>query len=178
MDRSPVRPHVFLIGFRGAGKTTVGRLLARRLGARFVDVDDVIAKRTGRPAGEILARCGEPEFRRIEATALESAVRGSAAVIATGGGVVTRAANRAVLRRTGLVVWLRVGAAETVRRLARGRSRPALTTLSLAAEARLLLKRRAPLYRSAADVAIRCGADSPNRLADRIARLVHRARDR
>src|SRR5689334_7067287 len=97
---------LFLIGYRGSGKTTVGRLVADRLGWAFVDADSVLEERYGQTIREIFAAEGEAGFRDKEAAVLADLCRATDAVIATGGGIVLRAANRVLLKRHGLVVWL------------------------------------------------------------------------
>src|SRR5688500_5217610 len=98
---------LFLTGFMGAGKTTVGELLAARLGVPFVDLDDVVAAAAGAPVREIFAARGEAEFRRLESEALAT-VLDRDAVIATGGGTPCHADNLAAMRAHGLVVALAV----------------------------------------------------------------------
>src|SRR5262249_10026393 len=96
---------VVLVGPRAAGKSTVGRLLAERLGFRFADGDDLLAVAAGRPAGEYLAAAGEPAFRRLEAQVTVAALAAAdAAVVALGGGAVTIDAVREALRRPELFV--------------------------------------------------------------------------
>ncbi len=103
-------PGIFLVGFMGSGKTTVGRLLAERLGWRFADVDDDIEASERTTIAEIFAARGEAEFRRIETEAIRERVRavssGMPTVIALGGGAFTRQENRALLRDHGITVWL------------------------------------------------------------------------
>lgn len=102
---------IVLVGFMGGGKTTVGRILARRLGRRFVDLDELVALASGSPVAELIARRGEESFRRAESRALARAMTTRNTVIATGGGAVLRARNRDLLRRAGgPVIWLQVTA--------------------------------------------------------------------
>src|SRR5512134_906463 len=110
---------IFLIGFMAAGKTTVGRIVAERLGRRFVDLDDVIAGDAGTPVPTLVA-ADEPGFRRREATALAAAIAGAGdgPVIATGGGCATFADNLDRMRAAGLVVALSASLPEIRRRAA------------------------------------------------------------
>lgn len=99
--------HLFLTGFMGCGKTTVGRVLARRLERPFIDLDTEIEARAGLTVREIFDRGGEPLFRRLEEEALEEAAATiEPTVIATGGGTVTIGRNLEILRHNGLTVWL------------------------------------------------------------------------
>ena len=99
--------NIVLIGMPGAGKTTVGRLLAQRLNREFVDCDEEVAKAAGMDIPAYFARHGEAAFRDLETTVLAQVTQRSGLVIATGGGCVTRAQNRDLLRQNGTVVWLR-----------------------------------------------------------------------
>jgi shikimate kinase len=136
---------VFLIGFMGSGKTTVGRLLAARLGRAFVDLDDLIVQAAGAPIPEIFSREGEAGFRRRETEALRAAAAGPGTVVATGGGAACREENLALMLASGRVVALEVSAAEAVRRTGRRSGRPLLDgrTDPLAAATDLLAKRQA-----------------------------------
>src|SRR5262249_43218407 len=97
---------IFLIGLRGSGKTTVGPILADRLGLPFRDADVLIELRAGRSIREIFASDGESAFRDLEEQMLNELIAGGPAVIATGGGVVLRETNRTRMRAAGRIVWL------------------------------------------------------------------------
>src|SRR4051812_17648318 len=99
-------PRLFLIGYRGTGKSTVGPLLAAALGWEFADADDLIEAAAGRSVADIFAAEGEAGFRDREAAALAELCRGERRVVATGGGAVLRPANRELLAASGFVAWL------------------------------------------------------------------------
>lgn len=113
--------NIFLTGFMGAGKSTIGRRLARRLGYRFADLDELIAAREGRSIAEIFAAQGEAYFRDCEAAVLAEQTTADQVVFATGGGIVGRAENRAMMRQLGSVVYLRAAWSTLEQRLAKGR---------------------------------------------------------
>jgi shikimate kinase len=163
---------IVLVGIRGAGKSTLGAALARRLRRPFVDLDREIERRAGQRVATIFARAGEARFRALESAALRAVVararRGEPLVIATGGGVVERAENLPLLRRAGIVVWLQCGAARVARRLAASRARPSLTGKPVAQEVRALLARRAPRYRQVATLILRAGSSTPEELVERL----------
>jgi shikimate kinase/3-dehydroquinate synthase len=140
---------LFLIGFMAAGKTSVGRAIARATGRRFVDLDDAIAQ-GGVPVAALVAR-DEPEFRRLEAAALAKLIAdaGDGPVIATGGGAAAHGDNLARMRAAGLVVALDVGVAEAERRAAGELLRRSASVRPLLGSAHELAARRAPVYRRA-----------------------------
>lgn len=105
----PIRRRLYLVGFMGCGKTTVGRLLAQRLGWRFFDLDEELERHQGRTIAQIFAEQGEPYFRQVERALLEETLTGSAepAVVALGGGTFAQADNFDRIRSDGGVsVWL------------------------------------------------------------------------
>lgn len=164
---------VTLVGYRGCGKTTVARLLSRRLGLPIIDADDVLEARVGRSIAAIIAADGEPAFRDLESEVLADLLAGPPAVLATGGGVVLREVNRARLRSSGRpVIWLRADAGVIRERLAADPTtasrRPGLTGSDPLAEVADTLAARAPLYAEIADVAFDSAGDSPGRIAERI----------
>jgi shikimate kinase len=162
---------LFLIGYRGSGKTTVGQLVADRLGWSFVDADAVLEERHGRTIREIFVAEGEAGFREKEAAVLADLCRRTNAVIATGGGIVLREANRELLKRHGLVAWLAADAQTLLARIQADPTtadrRPALAGGGLA-EVEQLLTAREALYRACADVVVPAGTLSPEQAADAI----------
>ncbi|HXD98136.1 MAG TPA: shikimate kinase [Candidatus Acidoferrum sp.] len=137
--------NVVLVGFMGAGKSVCGRLLARRLGRCFVETDDMIAVRDGRPIPEIFRQDGEDGFRRLEAEAVEALRLKSGEVIATGGGLPCREGRMDALRELGTVVWLRGDLAELLARAGRSGARPMLNSRT-PAEIEALYRSREPYY--------------------------------
>lgn len=166
-----VRP-LFLVGFMGAGKTTVGRALATLLDRPFIDLDETIREHTGRDATELFAQIGEDGFRDLEREALRQAVLVPDAVVACGGGIVTNDASREVLETSGDVVYLAVTADVA---LARVRDqldgRPLLAGASPAGAAALLgLRER--LYEEVEDFTVDTVGRTPDELAAEIAAWV------
>ena len=155
---------VVLIGFRGTGKTAVGRILADRLEVPFYDTDALIERRMGMRIPEIFRRYGEVEFRILEREVIAS-LRDAKGVISTGGGAVSDPANVADLRWHGTVVLLTAAPAVILDRIA-GSDRPGLTDLSPAEEVQALLAARQEAYIGAADVCIDTGRYTPEEVAD------------
>lgn len=160
-------PGLSLIGPRASGKTSVGRLVAERLGWRFVDADEALEGRLGRSIGSLFAEEGEPVFRDEEERTLRELTREPPFVLATGGGAVLRPENREALRRFGFVVWLRADPKVLAERLgADPGNRPSLTGLGLVEEVESVLKARGPLYRDLADEEIDTLGRPPSEVAD------------
>jgi len=138
---------IFLIGFMGSGKTTVGGLLAKRLGWSFADLDELIVRSAGLTVAQIFAREGEEGFRRRETAAVRAAAAGRQSVVATGGGAACRDENLALMLASGRVVALAVSAAEAVRRAGSRSGRPLLDgSADPLAAATALLAARQPFY--------------------------------
>jgi shikimate kinase len=140
--------NVILVGFMGVGKSTAGRLLARRLNRCFVETDDMIVARDGRPIPEIFRQDGEEAFRRLEGDAVEALALKSGDVIATGGGVPCREGRMEALRGLGTVVWLRGPLSELLARAGRGSGRPMLAGRSVQ-DLERLYRAREPYYAQA-----------------------------
>lgn len=164
--------NIVLIGYRGSGKTSVGRQLAHRLGWSFVDTDTLIEAAAGRSIAEIFAEEGEPAFREHEEKAIAAAARHEEQVLSAGGGAVLRQANRAALKAAGLCIWLTAPVETLVQRIAADpqspTSRPNLTPMGGPAEVAALLAERAPLYASLADHAVETAGRDVNQVVDSI----------
>ncbi|ARP84177.1 shikimate kinase [Bordetella genomosp. 8] len=153
----PYDTPIFLVGMMGAGKTTIGRSLARVLGRDFVDLDHELESRCGVRVPVIFEIEGEAGFRKREAAALANCAARRGIVLATGGGAILAAENRAVLREQGIVVYLRASVDELYRRTCRDKNRPLLATADPRGTLRDLLARREPLYREVAHLVIETG---------------------
>lgn len=148
-----VRP-IVLVGLTGAGKSTVGRRVAKRLERSFVDVDDELVRRSGRTIREWFAEDGESGFRAAEADLVaELVLAPGPAVIAAGGGAVVTAATQELLAERALVVWLRAGVPFLLSRLSGKGHRPLLDDDPEATLARMA-EERAPLYQAVADIVV------------------------
>jgi shikimate kinase len=162
---------VYLIGYRGTGKTTVGRLLADQIVWKFIDADIVLEAVAGKSIKEIFAVEGEAGFRDREAQNLRELSAQSQSIIATGGGIVLRDDNRLLLKETGFVVWLTAPIDAIAARIAAdpstGARRPNLT-VGGTVEIAELLKQREPLYRVCADLEIDTAGRSPEFVVERI----------
>ena len=159
-------PRTTLIGYRGSGKSTVARRLAEALGCDWADADVELERRAGGTIAEFIRTHGEPAFRDAEAAVLDDLLGRCGGVVATGGGVVLRADNRARLRRDGRpVVWLRVSADVARARLAADPAtvdrRPALAGTDPLAEVATAIGVREPLYREVADLVVEVDTLSP-----------------
>ncbi|MBI3651393.1 MAG: shikimate kinase [Acidobacteria bacterium] len=137
---------IFLVGFMGAGKTTVGKALAQILHRRFLDLDEVIEEKAGQTVREIFAEFGEAHFRQLERQAIQSCSAWRDTVIALGGGAYVAAENRAALRDIGQTVWLDCPLDLCFARVANDRARPLATTQE---EMQALLAKRLPAYAQA-----------------------------
>ena len=164
--------HIFLVGFMGAGKTTVARLLAERLDRPCVDVDEIIEAESGRSVREIFEDEGEPAFRALESRALLSLQTAEPSVVACGGGIVTRDENRSALKQLGCVVYLKVSAGETLARVGADGTRPLLSGPGGVLAATSLLEARESLYAAVADISVDTVGLSAEQVADRVASAI------
>ncbi|KEO82655.1 shikimate kinase [Tumebacillus flagellatus] len=159
---------IFLIGFMGTGKTTVGEQLASALDVPLFDSDQEIVKREGRSIPEIFAADGEVHFRKLETAMLTELAAGGPAVITTGGGAVLAAENRDMMKKSGFVVCLTATVEEIVRRVENDPNRPLLQGGDLKGRILALQEARAGLYEFA-DLAL----DTTGRsLADIVGEIV------
>ena len=153
----PKNNNIFLVGLMGAGKTTIGRLLARRLNRRFIDSDHAIEARTGASIPWIFEIEGEASFRRREADMIRELSAQQDIVLATGGGAVLNPESRALLAERGTVIYLRASVGSILQRTAHDRNRPLLQTADPKKRLEELLAQREPLYREIADLVIDTG---------------------
>jgi len=152
--------NIFLVGLMGAGKTTVGRQLARQLGKRFVDSDHEIELRTGVRIPVIFEIEGESGFRKREEAVIDDLTAQSGIILGTGGGAVLSSANRAHLVSRGMVIYLRGIPEHLYERTRHDKNRPLLQTDNPLVKLKTLFAERDPLYSEVADIVVDTGRQS------------------
>ena len=157
---------IYLIGFMGTGKTTVGMELAEKLGYSFHDSDQVVMDRTGKSISEIFAEVGENGFRSLEQQILQS-LPTEKCIIATGGGIILKTANRKYMMENGTVIWLDATPTEIIRRLETDSSRPLLSG-NKNEQIQSLYRQRADLYKQAANFRVNTEDKSISEIIDEI----------
>lgn len=162
--------NVYLIGPMGSGKTTIGKRLARKLNLRFLDNDQELEKQTGASVNLIFDLEGEEGFRKRETAMLEKLTTQENILLATGGGAVTRPENRELLRKNGLVIYLRASVSQQLRRLGRDKSRPLLQSVDREEKLNRLAQERNPLYEELADIVF----NSPDYGLDAVTRALYK----
>lgn len=143
------KPNLYLVGFMGAGKSVIGRRVARELGYRFLDSDHVIEKKQGKRIPEIFEESGEAYFRQLERAFIESGHPDTGCVISCGGGLVVQDGMKERLKEKGVVICLFASVESIIERTARNKNRPLLNVPDPAAKVRALLKEREPIYMAA-----------------------------
>ncbi len=167
-----IKSHVFLVGPMGAGKSTIGRLVAAELNLVFRDSDRVIEERTGADIPWIFDMEGEEGFRERESSVLRELAHEPSQVIATGGGIVLRELNRQLMKASGYVCYLTASIDQLVERTARDKKRPLLQVDNPRQKIIDLINLREPMYRDAADFVVNTDRRSPKTVAQEIASLV------
>lgn len=162
--------NIFLIGLMGAGKTTIGRHLARVMHKQFYDSDHEIEARTGVSVRTIFDIEGESGFRKREEAVVASLVRQHNIILATGGGVILSENNRRALKANGLIVYLYAGLDELWARTRQDKNRPLLQTVDPKSRLQALFTERDPLYRDVADIVINTRHQHGNVIAQTLAR--------
>lgn len=157
--------NIYLVGMMGAGKTTVGKLLARRLKRRFIDADQEIERRCGVRIPVIFDIEGEAGFRGREAQIIAELTALDGVVLATGGGAILAAENRQLLASRGTVVYLRAKPADLYQRVRQDKNRPLLAAGAPRARLEELYAQRDPLYRELADLVVETGTQNVQALA-------------
>ena len=165
--------NIALTGFMGTGKSTVGRLLAKRLKWKWVDVDRYIEKKEGRPIARIFEKEGEPYFRSLEKEAIRELSSKRGVVITTGGGAVMDGENMKTLKKNGWVVALWADPSTLYYRLRGSRNRPLLKAKDFLNEMKRLLELRRPHYEKS-DLHVRTERRTPAQVADEIFRALER----
>lgn len=154
--------NIILVGLMGAGKSTIGRQLARRLNLTFYDSDKVIEERTGVPIATIFEVEGEAGFREREEQAITELTAMNGIMLATGGGSVLREINREHIKAGGCVIYLRASADQLFQRIKHDKSRPLMQTVNPMQTLRDLLKAREPYYLEVADLVVPTGKQKVN----------------
>jgi shikimate kinase len=162
---------IYLIGFMGAGKTTVGQRLARKLGWKFIDLDEEIERCEHRAIADIFRESGETHFRQLERLCLERVSSSPKSIIALGGGAFLDPENRALAEKTGLTVWLKVSFAKVASRVKIDGTRPKFTSKE---QAEVLYQSREPYY-ALAKVHVSTDDGTPETVADEIIGVVRRS---
>lgn len=174
-ENAASQDNIFLVGLMGAGKTSVGRMLARRLDMKFFDADAEIERITGVKIPVIFEIEGESGFRSREEKMIEQLTALNGIVLATGGGAVISEANRHFLKSRGRVIYLRATPEDLWRRTRRDRNRPLLQTADPLGKLRSLHEQRDPLYQEAAHLIVDTGSQSVAHLTSRIQQLLTNA---
>ena len=160
--------NIVLIGYRGTGKSVVGKQLAKRLGMQCISMDERIVEKAGMSIPEIVAKHDWPAFRDLESEVARELAGRDNLIIDTGGGVIERPENVSTLQANGLIVWLRASVGLIVSRIEKGTDRPSLTGKSFTEEVAEVLERRTPKYRSAAHCEIDTERLTPQQVTERI----------
>ncbi len=159
---------LFLIGSMGAGKTTMGRQLARQLGYQFYDSDHVLEKRTGVDIPTIFDYEGEEGFRKRESQVIDELTQLDNIVLATGGGAILREENREALKERGFVIYLRVSIREQLKRTSNDKNRPILQIPDRKAKLIELANSRNPIYDALADYSVDTNRFFANKIRQKI----------
>jgi len=157
--------NIILIGFMGAGKSTVGNRIAKKHNLKFIDTDRLIEDNTGKSITEIFETKGESEFRDLETQAIKTIIEGEENILlSVGGGLPMREENRVLLRQLGKVVFLRIEPETVIKRLKNDNSRPLLKGDNAYAKIIELLQIRNPVYESIADIVIDADGKGSNKV--------------
>ncbi|MEK7699303.1 MAG: shikimate kinase [Planctomycetota bacterium] len=169
--------NIILIGFRGTGKTTIGKILARQLGKGFIDADEYLEKKEGMSIKDIFEKGGEKLFRDIESKVIAELSLLDNKVIATGGGAVLRDENVKMLKKRGIIILLDADANTLHKRIRRDtltlQRRPNLTTRGGYEEVQYLLEQRRPIYDKVADFVVNTAHISVANASQKIQTLIH-----
>ena len=160
--------NIAVYGFMGVGKTTIGRLLAERLGYGFIDMDEEIEKRTGTSISEIFGIQGEQKFRLLESELVKELAEKDNLVIACGGGAIANRENAETMRRSSRMVYLTASIPEIIKRTRRNNDRPLLDVSDPVQTASFLLEKREPIYREFSEIKIDTTDRTPVEVVEQI----------
>jgi len=166
--------NIYFIGLMGAGKTTIGRLLAKQMGREFYDSDVEIERKTGVKIPLIFELEGEEGFRKRETSVIEELSQLSNVVVATGGGAVLQPENRAFLKNNGKIIYLRAKVNDLYQRTRNDKSRPLLQGGNIKQKLERLYVARDPIYTDLADYIVDTGAQSASDITNHIEQLLMR----
>ena len=165
------QPNIILTGFMGTGKSTIGRLLAKKIGYQFIDTDTLIEQQTGKTITELFATQGENTFRQLETELVKELAKKSGQVIATGGGLVLNPDNVKELSRTGQIFCLTATANEILQRVKQqGNTRPLLQEKDPLQKITTLLQQRDRVYQQFPQISTT--GTTPEKLVDKILTLI------
>jgi shikimate kinase len=168
--------NIVLIGYRGSGKSAVGRMLAARLQIKFVDTDDLIEERQGTPISDIVESHGWDHFRRLEKSVIEEISKGDRLIIAPGGGSVLDTDNVKALKRNGFIIWLKADQQTLLKRIQKDQGsstrRPTLTGKGTLEEIEETISERGPFYEKASEVQIDTSTLNVAALVERILAII------
>ncbi len=167
-------PNLVMVGPMGAGKTSIGRRIAERFSLSFADVDHAVVQTSGTSIPTLFEEVGEAGFRERESAALADLLAGEGQVVASGGGAVLSADNRALMKARGFVIYLKVDVDTQLKRVARDRNRPLLLTGDRREVLTELIRLREPLYLEVADLVLEADRLTPGEAtAALVVRLAH-----
>lgn len=164
--------NLILVGPMGAGKTTIGKRLAKQFGLRFVDSDHFIEQRTGARVATIFELEGESGFRQRERQAIAELCAGEHQLIATGGGAILDPDNRRIMHERGFVIWLRTSVLRQLERLAQDRTRPLLQSGNRRHRLEVMAAQRDPLYAACCDLVFESEQRKVGAAAERLTRIL------
>jgi shikimate kinase len=172
--------HLYLIGYRGSGKSTIGRRLAERLDRPIVDTDDLVEAESGMTIKDIFATKGEPWFRDLEARIVTAvSASATATIVSLGGGAVLRESSQAILKSTGTCVWLSASAEYLFRRIQSDQAtqwrRPNLSQNGGFSEVAEVLSIRTPIYEKLSDITVVVEGKTPDEICDEIVDCINSA---
>ncbi|HTP63871.1 MAG TPA: shikimate kinase [Geobacteraceae bacterium] len=167
--------NIVLIGYRGAGKSVVGRLLAKRLGMEYIGMDAAIVEKAGMPIPEIVEKQGWPGFRDMESAEARELAGRDNLIIDTGGGIIERPENMETLQKNATIFWLKARVETIVARIQEGTERPALTEgKTFTEEVAEVLERRTPRYRDATNFEIETDQLTPEQIVGIVIQIMQK----